>query len=388
MKRWIALAARLYPGAWQKRYGTEFNALLEEVNPSWRELFDVLGGALKMQLTTGATYWKLGAAFAIAGMLAATVASFVIPKEYVSTAVLRFTDNRDVPAVERHVLSRTSLAEIIQRPTLNLYSSERTTKPLEDVVEYMRSRAIHITVAESRQHVTAITISYSYSDRRKAKAVVEALISSFVETYINLHISGELTSHENIEVVDNASFPTLASGPKRPEMLLEGLTGGLLLGLLFAVFVKHPRRALVVATTGLIGAILGGSLSLLLPDRYVSRAVIRVDNYDGGIEETIARAQRPGLSFHVMYSDPRTIEISYLGTDPRYVQAMVNSVANTLVAESKLRQRNVEYLDYANYPTSPAWPNRYVISSIGLCLGLFFAAIDLFLQNRRRLKRA
>ncbi len=89
MKPWIHLATRLYPSAWRKRYGTEFQALLEDVNPGWRELFDVFGGALKMQLTTGATYLKLGAAFALAGLLIATVASFVIPKEYTSNAVLR-----------------------------------------------------------------------------------------------------------------------------------------------------------------------------------------------------------------------------------------------------------------------------------------------------------
>ncbi len=43
-------------------------------------------------------------------------------------------------------LSRTSLSELIQRPALNLYPRERKDKPLEDVIEQMRTRDVHISV--------------------------------------------------------------------------------------------------------------------------------------------------------------------------------------------------------------------------------------------------
>ena len=48
MSRWIELAAKFYPAKWRERYGTEFQALLEDLNPGWREFLNVLGGALKM----------------------------------------------------------------------------------------------------------------------------------------------------------------------------------------------------------------------------------------------------------------------------------------------------------------------------------------------------
>jgi hypothetical protein len=70
MRRWILLAANLYPRAWRERYGEEFQALLEDVNPGWRELADVMGGALKMQITHGITPLKTIAALAVAGMIA------------------------------------------------------------------------------------------------------------------------------------------------------------------------------------------------------------------------------------------------------------------------------------------------------------------------------
>jgi hypothetical protein len=44
----------LYPEAWRERYGAEFDALLEDVSPSFGDVCDVLGGALRARLTAPA----------------------------------------------------------------------------------------------------------------------------------------------------------------------------------------------------------------------------------------------------------------------------------------------------------------------------------------------
>ena len=49
MRTLIRLAAHLYPKAWRYRYGDEFDALLEDISPSWRDLVNVLGLALAMR---------------------------------------------------------------------------------------------------------------------------------------------------------------------------------------------------------------------------------------------------------------------------------------------------------------------------------------------------
>ena len=64
MKRWIARAAGLYPRSWREEYGAEFDALLDDVKPGWRAFANVLGGAMKMHLTTGTNWLKLVAATA------------------------------------------------------------------------------------------------------------------------------------------------------------------------------------------------------------------------------------------------------------------------------------------------------------------------------------
>ena len=71
MRRWIELAARCYPAAWRERYGDEFAALLEEAEPHWRDVWDVLRGALSMQVKTPAAYLKFGVVTALIGAIAA-----------------------------------------------------------------------------------------------------------------------------------------------------------------------------------------------------------------------------------------------------------------------------------------------------------------------------
>ncbi len=48
MRKLIHLAARLYPRQWRARYGPEFDALLEDVNPRFGDLLNIVKGAMFM----------------------------------------------------------------------------------------------------------------------------------------------------------------------------------------------------------------------------------------------------------------------------------------------------------------------------------------------------
>jgi len=69
MRRLIRLAARLYPASWRARYGAEFEALLNDMRPAWRDVFDVVRGGLEMQI-------RWGHAARAAAMAAGTLAVF------------------------------------------------------------------------------------------------------------------------------------------------------------------------------------------------------------------------------------------------------------------------------------------------------------------------
>jgi uncharacterized protein involved in exopolysaccharide biosynthesis len=152
--------------------------------------------------------WVLGPIFA--GLVISCVIAFFMKNTYISKAVLRITPPQISEALvpsttnqfmsdrvlqmQTQILSRTSLSELIQRPTLNLYRKERESKPLDDVIEQMRASDIHIQVmnmpGSSGRSATAFEIQFSYDDASKAQAVVQALITRFTEESVNVQSSG------------------------------------------------------------------------------------------------------------------------------------------------------------------------------------------------------
>jgi polysaccharide biosynthesis transport protein len=150
------------------------------------------------------TSWVLGPIFA--GLVISCVVAFFMKNTYVSKAVLRITPPQisealvpstvnqmmsdRVAQMETQILSRTSLSELIQRPTLSLYKKEIQSGTLEDVIEQMRTRDLHINVMNiagaGGRPATAFEISFQYDDAGKAQAVVQALITRFTEESENV----------------------------------------------------------------------------------------------------------------------------------------------------------------------------------------------------------
>ena len=144
--------------------------------------------------------WIVGPLFA--GLVVSVVVAFLWPDTFVSSAVMRITPqqipDRLVPSnlntqmserlnqMQQEILSRGSLTELIQRPSLDLYKKERASKPMEDIVEMMR-KDIHLAILETpatssgKKMASAFQISFSYPERYKAQAVVAQLVTKFTE---------------------------------------------------------------------------------------------------------------------------------------------------------------------------------------------------------------
>jgi polysaccharide chain length determinant protein (PEP-CTERM system associated) len=142
--------------------------------------------------------WIIGPMFA--GLVISVVVAFFWPDTYVSTAVMTITPQQvsqslvhadlatqmgtRLQEMETEILSRSSLSDLIVH--LDLYKKERTQKPLEDIVQDMRNKAIQVKPYEStgsgtESRVQAFAISFSYTDRYKAQQVVRELIGKFEE---------------------------------------------------------------------------------------------------------------------------------------------------------------------------------------------------------------
>jgi len=313
MKRAIAFVAAFYPRSWREEFGEEFDALLDDVNPRWRVLTNVLGGAIRMQMTNGTSWLKLMAATAILGAIVAGGMSYRAAPNYVSSAVVSVTPQADpvrptspevlreraaadAAHLETTILSRFNLSQIIQEPSLDLYKEARRRTPLEDVIEQMR-QDIRIQARSSTDGGPMIlSISFSYPDRVKAKAVVRKLANNFsersaeidrfrIDMYRGYWRDLSAGNHarpappppvgEIVKVLDSAGQP-IESGPNRIAFLAWGLGAGLSFGLLAALTMRWPRAVWQLCKLALAGFILAAAASYLIPDRYTSAAEMAI----------------------------------------------------------------------------------------------------------------
>jgi len=140
--------------------------------------------------------WVAGPA--LAALVIAVVTAFLWPDTYVSTAVIRVVPpqvptsfvptnvtmqmSQRINSMAQSILSRGTLTSIIE--TYGLYTRQRQSLPLEDVIESMRGdieignvRSIRASRGNS---MTAFQISFSYENRYLAQKVTQDLVSRFI----------------------------------------------------------------------------------------------------------------------------------------------------------------------------------------------------------------
>jgi hypothetical protein len=303
MRRAIRLAANLYPQAWRERYGVEFDALLEDHDPGWREFSDVLRGALKMQITNATIYVKLASALAVTGAIVATAVSFSFPRRYESTAVLRMSVQQNpqhpispevlqelaaeqLRQIEHEVLSPSTLKDLIVRGDLDLYPEARRRTPVEDVVQSMRHHDIRIRMVKESSTAAVFAISFAYPDWQKAQAVVRELTKRLVDQNVRASRLHQLDWQEawpqsapprgpNLEVIEAPILPRKPVNASGFLFATVGLFLGLTLGLLVVVGTQRPKWTLQLAGFALACCALAFAVSLVLPGTYTSIAVMQ-----------------------------------------------------------------------------------------------------------------
>jgi uncharacterized protein involved in exopolysaccharide biosynthesis len=254
MKRTIRFLSQLYPSRWRKRYGAEFNALLEDAKLSADDLFDIFWGAFKMQMTTW-SFGRITLACSVAGILLAVAVSFAVPVHYVSQEVLNVTPangststgesgRRLVSNLAANIFSREYLASVIQQ--YNLYPRERARRPLDDVIDKMKRNitleAIPLASSGNRDTLTFV-VQFDYSDAHLAQQVNEELMSRLMEG--NLESAQRLNSNWTFRVLDPSSLPLSPAAPNRTQFAALGLPAGLLAGLTLAVVFRRRSSTTV-----------------------------------------------------------------------------------------------------------------------------------------------
>ena len=403
MKTLLGWATRLFPAAWRARYGDEMEALLDDVAPGAGDLWDLVKGALFVRMTS-LSFWKILAGCTVAGVLAAGIWSVTLPQRYVSTSVVRIGADPSsldrLQVAQQAALSRRSLAEIIRRPNLNLYASERKQIPLEDVIQQMRNRDLRLR----RLDAATFTVEFASQNPATAQATVQALVDRLIE----LNAAGAANPGDTaapMEVVSPASLAPYPQGPRRMRVMASGLGVGLVLGLVCGAVWSLKRRnqrwsLRRIATFAAAGMALGITVALLIPNEFISIAVLRAADQNR-LQSALAHAlsdeslaaivrqehlyprelARNGMSDVTRAMRDRFIRVQAAQPGPlaaitisfRYPDRFVaQSVTRELVARRVGPQPRpgVVVVDAASDPQLPSSPNRTNIALMGTVLGI------------------
>jgi hypothetical protein len=242
--RWAKWAARLYPFAWQRRYGAEFDALIEDGGGGWRETADVLKGAIVMHVRSSKTV-RLIAACGLVGMGIASMAVWVMSHRYVSTAVLRCYAELFLPYAHgtpprfvAEALSRKNLEEVMAQ--YDLYGEERRAGRTDYAVDTMRRNIFIAPIGKGgRGGSQVFRLSYASEVPRRAQQVTKTLVAQLMDANLRAKDGGALGV---LEVIDPPNAPQRAV-PKLPALAGVGLFGGALLGLIVAVVIRLAMLA-------------------------------------------------------------------------------------------------------------------------------------------------
>lgn len=177
-----------------------------------------------MQMRTK-SFAKLAVLWSLGGLTAACAGSFLIPTTYHSQALLQIhMDSKEqsfsrLIDIKARLLSRTSLARVLNTPYLHLYSEELKKEPLEDVIEKMRANikiVLMVPSAKPGNDITSFLISFENSDPQSTTRTVRDLTDLFIQ------------ADSGIQIIDPYSQPIPVS-PNRAAIAATGFCSGFLI---------------------------------------------------------------------------------------------------------------------------------------------------------------
>jgi hypothetical protein len=229
MKRSLRLLIRLYPAWWRHRYGKELEALLEDSGSGSRDVWDLLRGAMEMQMKTW-SFARIVIVCGIAGVLLAGLVAFSMPYRYRSTAIIKSTpaDAAALDGIVTAAFTPQALSAIVSQE--HLYADT----PNQDSVAHLRR-----TISVERVAPDVILVSFSQSEPLPARQVTQELVSRILSA--NATQPRTSPNGMRLELTVRADQPKRQIEYKRFGLAGLGLPAGLLFGVVLALILR--RRA-------------------------------------------------------------------------------------------------------------------------------------------------
>lgn len=204
-------------------------------------------------------------ATALTGALIALLVPYALSPEFLSSAVLDIPAHDSIFPADTFVnslwdecTSLRNLGELIQR--FDLYPSDRDRLALESI-DRMRRKDLGIEITRA----SIFRITFRYRDPAKAQALVQELTRQMVQR-----------PWTGVRLISPANLPVAPEPPDRKLLALWGLGLGILAGTVAISMRWNAARTLKLIACGITGSAVVSSLALFIPDRYVSKATVRL----------------------------------------------------------------------------------------------------------------
>ena len=218
MKRLLRIVARLYPAAWRKRYGDEFDILLEDARPGLTGALDILKGALVMQLFSWTPLRVLAVSVTAGVLFHIVLIHYMIPPWWSSAAVIQVKSSPSTAAESvQALLSESVLSQTIQ--SQGLYEGE------SDALDHLRSDIRVTRVADG------VRLQFAHSDPKRAQLVTQALATRLAEA-----------EPDDVQLVEAAGAPEIHSATFARKTTVGGAGIGLATGTPIALLLYWRRR--------------------------------------------------------------------------------------------------------------------------------------------------
>jgi hypothetical protein len=204
------------------RTGLELEALLDEMELGWRDVWNVVNGGLAMRLTS---IRLIPVGLALVGVLGGTAISLAIPDRYPSTAILRLSATE--PQAIRQLLNGT-------------FGPGSHSGAGREHASWMRV-AVDRRSPAPKDGATTLVVASADEDAAKAQRVTQQLVDVVAKA---LEARTASSAHIRLETITAPKLPTSPSGPNRAALAASGGAAGLFLGAIVAWFRRgYPRQA-------------------------------------------------------------------------------------------------------------------------------------------------
>jgi hypothetical protein len=220
---------RIYPRAWRERYGSEFEAMLEDLPEQglhWKTVWDISKGAIAMRATQRPVkLMKMTAIFAMAGLIAGAGIAFAIPDSFLSVSLIGVDKSIDDQVLSGGI-QRTMNDELMQSLVSKYGLYRGSTNAVDLLKKDFRVSAIKRRHSGNGFFYVGVHHANPETARRISLEVTEAIQKG----------------HAGLSILDAPPRPHDPVFPNRRNIAIVGCTAGAVMGLILALWRKRYAR--------------------------------------------------------------------------------------------------------------------------------------------------